>query len=252
MADGPLFIVDNSVSGWTGLRYLREWSRAREQLRHRDRLLRDRLAARARRQVAEARQDPDPDGRRGHARDQEGRVARGGQASAPRTRSTRASRPRRSATRSSTACRRSSRRCRVGPDRVPRLHQGQVPREGVHHARASSRSSAPRRSSARATSPGPGLTQNVELNIQVAERSRGRAAPGVVRGALEARPTTSRRTSSRSIERHAREYSPVRGLREGAARVLPRPRADGRASGTRPARRCSRRSTATRRRRTGR
>ena len=51
----------------TGSRYLRDWSRAREELRHRHRLLRDRRAARPRRPLAEVRQDPHPHGRRGLA-----------------------------------------------------------------------------------------------------------------------------------------------------------------------------------------
>ena len=39
---GDLFIVDNSISGWTGLRYLEEWCELREELRHRHGFLRDR------------------------------------------------------------------------------------------------------------------------------------------------------------------------------------------------------------------
>ena len=69
-------------------------------------------------------------------------------------------------------------------------------------------SSGRRRSSARRNFTRPGLTQNIELNIQVQSAQRGRAAPGLVRGALEATPRTSRRTCSSVVDRHAREYRP--------------------------------------------
>ena len=59
-----LFIVDNSVSGWTGLRYLEEWSEIAKAFDIATGYLRDRRAARARRQVAAARKDPHPDGSR--------------------------------------------------------------------------------------------------------------------------------------------------------------------------------------------
>ncbi|MGH8592096.1 MAG: hypothetical protein ACREXX_23115 [Gammaproteobacteria bacterium] len=57
-----LFIVDNSVSGWTGLRYLEEWTTIARAFDIAHGLLPDRRAARPRRQVAIPREDPDPVG----------------------------------------------------------------------------------------------------------------------------------------------------------------------------------------------
>ena len=129
-----LFIVDNSVSGLDRAPLPRGVVRHRQGLRHRHGLLRDRLPARAR--TASGR-----------------RSRRSGSSWAPRRRIARGRRCLRPSPTSAVeqlddsieadkdanpfldgCARRFSRRC-VRPDRVPRLRQGQVPRQGLHHAR---------------------------------------------------------------------------------------------------------------------
>ena len=98
----------------------------------------------------------------------------------------------------------------------------------------------------------PGLTKNIELNVQI-QSAAGRPAPGVVRDPLE-RATEDADADVIEDDRAAHPpLHPVRRLREGAPGVLPRPRADRNRVGRRQAaRRCSRSSTAIRRRPTGR
>ena len=92
-------------------------------------------------------------------------------------------------------------------DRVPRLRQGQVPREGLHHARqARGRRLAGAGRLEQLHAPGP--HQEHRAQHPDPERPRGRAAPGVVRGALERGRAKSPTTSSRSITRHTRAYTP--------------------------------------------
>ena len=72
----------------------------------------------------------------------------------------------------------------VRADRVPRLRPGQVPRQGVHHARQARGgrlAGAGRLEQLHA----PGPDQEHRAQHPDPERARGRAAPGVVRGALE-------------------------------------------------------------------
>ncbi len=83
--------------------------------------------------LAEVRQDPDPDGRRGHPPDQEGDAV--GRQAACRSPPRRQHRGRQGARPVPHRARRRRRCAGLGPDRVPRLQQGQVPREGVHHPR---------------------------------------------------------------------------------------------------------------------
>ena len=187
---GDLFIVDNSVSGWTGLRYLQEWSEHREELRHRHRLLRDRRAARARRQVAAARQDPDPDGRRGDPSHTKA-PSRGRASERAESASTRASRRRRTTNPFLDGVPAIVEALTSRPDRVPRLRRRTSSTPRRTSPTPSSRSSARRRWSARSNFTRPGLTAEHRAQHPDPERPRGRAAPGVVRAALEARPRTS-------------------------------------------------------------
>jgi hypothetical protein len=57
-----LFIVDNSVSGWTGLRYLEEWSGIAKAFDIATGYFEIGARARTRQEVAAAREDPNPDG----------------------------------------------------------------------------------------------------------------------------------------------------------------------------------------------
>ena len=72
----------------------------------------------------------------------------------------------------------------------------------------------------------PGLTKNVELNVQIQEREGGRAAPGVVRDALGGGERRHRCGGRDDLP----AYSPVlaiRHLRKGPAGVLSGTRVDG-------------------------
>ncbi len=225
-------------------------ARSRRSIRHRHRLLRDRRAARPRRPVAEARQDPDPHGRRGLAPDQEGAARRGAAASRAASSIESLERdkddepvPRRASTRSSRRCAtgRSSAASTTGTSSTPRRTS----------PTASSTSSARRRSSARSTSPGPGLTQNVELNIKI--ESSAEVAQLQEWYERHWDDAVGRHADVlRTIERHTRDVHAVRRLRAGAARAVRRQRADRERVGAAPTRRCSRCSTATSRRPTGR
>ena len=138
----------------------------------------------------------------------------------------------------------------LGQDRVPRLPQGQVPRQGLHHPRAGWRWSARRPWSARRnfTLPGPHREHRAE------RPDHRRARSTVLQEWFEEHWNDAEDVTPEileTIERHTREYTPVRGLCQGAAGVLPRPRADRRRSGSETtARRCTRCSTSTRRRAT--
>ena len=68
----------------------------------------------------------------------------------------------------------------------------------------------------------PGLTKNIELNVQIQSAREVGAAPGMVRGAL-ARGEPSHRRVIETIERHIRLLHAIRCLCEGAPGVLPRP-----------------------------
>ena len=177
-----LFIVDNSVSGWTGLRYLEEWSgiakafdiatgyfeigallaldgkwQPLDKIRI---LMGAETTHRTRKALLEAVRDA-------RARDPR-RQHRGRQGRKPLP-ARRSGDPRGAALR---------------PDRVPRLRQGQVPRQGLHHARqARSR----RLAGAGRLEQLHGAWPDQEHRAQHPgpERPRGRAAPGVVRDALE-------------------------------------------------------------------
>jgi len=128
-----LFIVDNSVSGWTGLRYLEEWSNiarafdvatgyfeidsllaldGRWQPLEKIRIL---MGAETthRHPQGPARGGP---GESYSAARRKSRGRKGGQSLPPRSSGDPGCAP-------------------VGPDRVPRLRQGQVRRQGLHHAR---------------------------------------------------------------------------------------------------------------------
>ena len=71
----------------------------------------------------------------------------------------------------------------------------------------------------------PGLTKNIELNVQVQERARGRAAPGVVRDALGRGKRGHRGRHRDDLAPYAPVFA-IRRLREGPAAVLPGARAD--------------------------
>ena len=218
---GDLFIVDNSDSGWTVSAISRS-GRDRQELSTSPPAISRSARCSPWTASGRAREDPHPDGRRDDASHAGRRFSRPCERE-PAKLSTRASRPRRKRTRSSTACRRSSRPCSRA-DRVPRLRQGQVPRQGLHH---------PRQARGRRL-PGAGRFQQLhpprphrEHRAQRPdpERPRGRAAPGMVRGALGRSEDVTDEVLE-TIERHTQPIHAVRCLRQGPSRVLPRPRDD--------------------------
>ena len=79
----------------------------------------------------------------------------------------------------------------------------------------------------------PGITENIELNVQIAGSPVARA-PGVVRGTLEQRRGRDGGNPPDHRAAHAR-IQPLRGLPPCAPRVLPWPQPDGqRVGGSRP------------------
>ena len=85
-------------------------------------------------------------------------------------------------------------------------------------------SSGPRRWSGPATSPHPGLTENIELNIQIqSAREVAQLQEWFEKHWNDASEVTD--AVIETIERHTRLYTSVRCLREGPPGVLPRPRA---------------------------
>ena len=105
--------------------------------------------------------------------------------------------------------RRRSGHCRshpLGQDPVPRLPQGQVPRQSLHHPRPAG--------SGRLVRPGrlvelhPARHHREHRTQRADQPAAGGRASGVVRGALEQRRGRYARRSCEIIERHVRDYSP--------------------------------------------
>ncbi len=180
-----LFIVDNSVSGWTGLRYLEEWSGIAkafdiatgyfeigallaldgkwQQLEKIRILMGAETTHRTRKALLEAVR-----------------------ARARRRSSTGASRPTRRPTRSCTACRRSSRRSARGQIECRVYDKDKFHAKAyITHAKLEVVGSQALVGSSNFTAPGP--HQERRAQHPDPERPRGRAAPGVVRGSTGTR-----------------------------------------------------------------
>ncbi len=157
-------------------------------------------------EVAEARQDPDPDGRRGDAPHAEG-ASRGSALHEPSDASTRASRPRRTTNpfldgvpAIVEALRSGKIECRVYDK--DKFHA----KAYITHAKLEVVGSQALVGSSNFTAPGPDREHRAQHPDP--ERARGRAAPGVVRGALERGRGRHRRTILETIERHIATYTP--------------------------------------------
>ena len=155
--------------------------------------------------MAAAREDPDPDGCRDDASHAQGASSRRC-ATAPSRCSTGASRPRRRRTRSSTACRRSSRRCDRGQIECRVYDKDKFHAKAyITHAKLEVVGSQALVGSSNFTRPG--LTENVELNIQVqSAREVAQLQEWFEAHWNEATDVTD--DVIETIERHTRLYSP--------------------------------------------
>ena len=241
-----------AISGWTGLRYLEEWTEIAKSVRHRHGLLRDRRAAGARRQVAAARQDPDPHGRRGDASHTKAAFLEADEGSGPRASSTQSledektTNPFLDGVPGDRRGARSRARSSAASTTKDKFHA----KAYITHAKLEVVGSQALVGSSNFTRPG--LTQNIELNIQV---QSGREVAQLQewfeehwkRGAATSRRDVLEVDRAPRPRVLARSRSTRRRCTSSSAATSSRP-----ASGTRRARRCSRSSTATSRRRTGR
>ncbi len=120
----------------------------------------------------------------------------------------------------------------LGQDPVPRLQEGQVPRQDLYHPRpaGSGRLLCP----GRLVEPHPAGHHREHRTERADGRNIGRRAPGVVRRALEQRRGHNGGDPSGHRAAHPR-LQPLRGLPPGPPRVLPRPQPDRqRVGGGRP------------------
>ena len=176
-----LFIVDNSDDDWKVLRYLHDWCQTLQGHRHGHRLLRDRRPAGPEGRMAEGRPDPHPHGRRGLADAPKAAFEQGLQQRHSRG-STPAWKPRRRRTTSSTASQPSWRRMRSGKIQCRVYRKDKFHAKAyITHARQEVVGSFALVGSSNFTYPG--LTENIELNVQITGTPVERA-PGVVRGTL--------------------------------------------------------------------
>ena len=203
---GDLFIVDNSVRAGRGCATSRSGASIAKELRHRHRLLRDRRASALDGKWQKLGQDPDPDGCGDDARTRKALLE------AVRTEpceaaSTTASKPKRTPTPSSMAFPRSWRRCgRARSSAASTTKDKFHAKAYITHAKLEVVGSQALVGSTNFTRPG--LTQNVELNVQIKARARSRSSrSGSRRTGSEANDVTDAIIET-IVERHVREYSP--------------------------------------------